>query len=159
MNKNTKNHTIDIVFVIVLFSCFAISILMITGMGASIYQNIVDNMTQNYNTRTSYSYIVNKIHQSDENGNVTVGTFNGQDALIINEEIDNIAYCTYMYYYDNHLKELFTRKGQDFDPSYGNDILELDGFKMVKLSDSLIKFEITPKDGNTQTIYTHTRTN
>lgn len=159
MNKKTKNHTIDIVFVIVLFSCFAISILMITGMGASVYQNIVDNMTVNYNTRTSYSYIVNKVHQSDENGNITVGTFNGQAALIINEEIDNIAYCTYMYYYDGYLKELFTRKGQDFDPSYGNDILELDDFKIEKITDSLIKFEITPADGNTQTIFTHTRTN
>lgn len=159
MNSKIKQHTIDIVFVIALFSCFAISIIMITGMGASVYQNIVDDMTENYNTRTSFSYIVNKVHQSDKNGYITVGDFNGHESLIILEEIDNITYCTYMYYHEGFLKELFTRKGQDFDPAYGNNIMELDSFKITKVSDSLIRFDITPSNGKKQTIFTHLRTN
>lgn len=156
MKSRIKRHTIDVVFVITLFSCFAISIILITGMGASVYQNIVEHMSKNYNSRTAYSYIINKVHQSDANGNVTVDSYSGQPALVIYEEIDNITYCTYLYYYDGYIKEIFTRKGQTFDLSYGNDILEANGLNVTQLSDSLIKFEIVTKDNEMKTIFTHT---
>lgn len=156
MNTKIKRHTIDIVFVITLFSCFAISIILITGMGANVYQNIVEHMSRNYNSRTAYSYIINKVHQSDANGNVTVDYYSDQPALVIYEEIDNITYCTYLYYYDGYIKEIFTRKGQTFDLSYGNNILEVNDFKVTKLTDSLIQFDIVTKDNETRTIFTHT---
>ncbi len=113
-------------------------------------------MSKNYNSRTAYSYIINKVHQSDANGNVTVDSYSGQPALVIYEEIDNITYCTYLYYYDGYIKEIFTRKGQTFDLSYGNDILEAISLNVTPLSDSLIKFEIVTKDNEMKTIFTHT---
>lgn len=146
-------------FVVTLFSCFAISIIMITGMGAQVYQNIVDSMTDSFNTRTSFSYIINKVHQNDFNGAISVGKYEGQDALIISEEIDNITYCTYMYAYDGYLKEIFIRKDQSFDPAYGNNILTIDDFNVSSISDSLIKFEVTPTNSSTKSLYVHTRTN
>lgn len=155
MNSKVRRHTIDVVFVITLFSCFAISIIMITGMGASVYQNIVDHMSRNYNSRTAYSYIINKVHQSDVGGNITVDFYSNEPALVINEEIDNITYCTYLYYYDGFIKEVFTRKGQSFDLSYGNNILEVNDFKVIRLSDSLIQFNIVTKDNETKTLFTH----
>jgi len=157
MFKDQKKHTIDVLFVITLFAVFAISVIVLTGVGARVYQNIVNKMEDNYNSRTSFSYVINKVHQSDADGLVTVGKYSGCDALIISEEIDNIVYNTYLYYYDGSLKELFTRQGQEFDPSFGTDILKLDGFSVKEVTDSLYEFDITPAGEEKETLFVHLR--
>ena len=156
MNKKSE-HTVDALFVITLFLVFAISVVALTGTGAGVYQNVVDKMSSNYNSRTSFSYIYNKVHQSDSDGLVSVGEYMGNDALIISEEIDNITYCTYLYEYDGNIKELFTRAGQEFDPSYGTDILEVEGFSIVKVTDSLYRFDIKPVKSADETLFVHVR--
>ena len=156
MNKKSE-HTVDALFVITLFLVFAISVVALTGTGAGVYQNVVDKMSSNYNSRTSFSYIYNKVHQSDMDGLVDVGQYMGNDALIISEEIDNITYCTYLYEYDGNIKELFTRAGQEFDPSYGTDILEVKGFSISKVTDSLYRFDIKPVKSADETLFVHVR--
>ncbi|MCR5721068.1 MAG: DUF4860 domain-containing protein [Lachnospiraceae bacterium] len=156
MNKKSE-HTVDALFVITLFLVFAISVVALTGTGAGVYQNVVDKMSSNYNSRTSFSYIYNKVHQSDMDGLVDVGQYMGNDALIISEEIDNITYCTYLYEYDGNIKELFTRAGQEFDPSYGTDILEVEGFSISKVTDSLYRFDIKPVKSADETLFVHVR--
>lgn len=157
MFKSPRKHTVDILFVITLFAVFAISVMTLTGVGARVYESIVNRMDENFNSRTAFTYISNKVHQSDADGNVTLGEFGGVEALIISEEIDNITYNTYLYYYDGYLKELFTRAGQNFDPKYGDDILALEGFKAVKLTPSLIKFDIYPAGEAKETLFVHLR--
>lgn len=152
-----RKHTIDLLFVITLFAVFAISLIMLTGTGAGVYENIVSKMSVNYNSRTSFSYIYNKVHSSDMSGNVSVGDYQGAQALIISEEIDNISYCTYLYEYDGKLKELFTRYGQEFELKYGTDILDIDAFEIESVTDSLLKCEITPCDGDKETLFIHLR--
>ena len=90
-------------------------------------------------------------------GLVDVGQYMGNDALIISEEIDNITYCTYLYEYDGNIKELFTRAGQEFDPSYGTDILEVEGFSISKVTDSLYRFDIKPVKSADETLFVHVR--
>ena len=156
MNK-TSEHTVDALFVITLFLVFAISVVALTGTGASVYLNVVNKMSSNYNSRTSFSYIYNKVHQSDVDGLVSVGTYAGSDALIISEEIDNITYCTYLYEYEGTIKELFTRAGQELDPSFGTDILEVDAFSIDQVTDSLYRFDITPEKSSPETLFVHVR--
>ena len=155
MFKHEKNHTIDILFVITLFCVFAISVIALTGTGAKVYQNIVDDMGKNYNSRSAFTYIINKVHQYDASDAVKVGTYEGCDAIILSEEIDNITYCTYLYYYDGSLKELFTRSGQEFDPSYGDDIMELTEFKVTRISDTLYKFDVTAVNNESHSLFIH----
>ena len=156
MNKSSE-HTVDALFVITLFLVFAISVVALTGTGASVYQSVVNKMSSNYSSRTSFSYIYNKVHQSDVDGLVSVGTYAGGDALVISEEIDNITYCTYLYEYDGKVKELFTRYGQDLDPEFGTDILDVKSFKITKVTDSLYRFDITPDKSADETLFVHVR--
>jgi len=156
MNKSSE-HTIDALFVITLFLVFAISVVSLTGTGASVYQSVVNKMSGNYSARTSFSYIYNKVHQSDVDGLVSVGTYSGGDALVISEEIDNITYCTYLYEYEGKVKELFTRYGQDLDPAFGTDILDVKSFKITKVTDSLYRFDITPDKSADETLFVHVR--
>lgn len=157
MFKTEQRHTVDILFVITLFCVFAFSIILLTGSGANVYESIVESMTDNHNSRTFFSYIINKVHQSDNNGLVGVGQYSGMDSLVISEEIDNVTYCTYLYYYDGCIRELFTRSGQEFDPSYGTEILPADGFSVSFETDSLLRFEITPVGGEKEILFTHLR--
>jgi len=155
MDKGKKPHTIDVLFVITLFAVFALSIMSLTGIGAGIYSNIVEKMTLNYGSRTTFSYVVNKIHQSDEEGKITMGTYDGLNALIISDEVNNITYCTYLYEYENELKELFTRQGQEFDPKYGTTIVKLDSFNMSKVTETLYKFEYKPVGLDKEVLFVH----
>ena len=155
MFKDSKRHTIDVLFVITLFAVFAMSIMVLTGIGASVYEKIQASMSENYDSRTAFSYISNKIHQNDTNGNISLGTYGGTDAVIISEEIDNVTYCTYLYCCDGYLKELFTRAGQEFGLEYGTNILELDSFSASYETATLIRFELKPKYADKETVFVH----
>lgn len=157
MNKNERRHTVDVLFVITLFCVFAFSIILLTGAGANVYESIVDSMTENNNSRTSFSYLKNKIHQSDMEGCVSVGEYEGLESLIISEEIDNVVYCTYLYCYDGTIRELFTRSGQKFDPSFGTVILQAKDFHAEEVKEGLIKFEITPDGCERETLFVNVR--
>ena len=66
MNKQTyQQHMIDILFVLSLFCVFAVSSALLILFGADIYKKTVQQMENNYSTRTSIAYITEKIRQSD----------------------------------------------------------------------------------------------
>lgn len=157
MLHQQKRHTVDVLFVITLFAVFAISVIVLTGIGARVYQSIVDSMSDNYNSRTSFSYVYNKVHQYDQENQISIGQYAGQDALVLSEEINNVSFSTYLYYYDGELKEIFTRTGQEFGPEYGTGIMPIDGFTLSQITDSLYKCEIIPAGEASETIFLHLR--
>lgn len=158
MSEKYRKHTIDILFVITLFCVFAVSIIMLTGTGATIYEKIVGNMSTNFDSRTAGSYLFNKLHRADSDGNISIGSFGDSDAVVLLEEIDNTFYCTYLYYYDGKLMEMFTRYGQEIDPAFGTKIMELSDYKVTAVTDSLYLFEFTTTKGECSSLYVHTRT-
>ncbi len=157
MNKAVKRHTVDILFVITLFFVFAFSVISLTGVGANVYQNVVDDMSDSYSSRISFSYFINKVRPGDTDGNVTVGSYKGNDAIVIYEEIDNIRYCTYLYAYEGCIKELFARADNEFDPSFGTSIMEIESFNIDKITDSLIRLNVKPKDLDEESVLIHVR--
>lgn len=157
MESKARNHTIDVLFVLILFAVFALSVVSLTGTGAQIYSNLVDSMETNYEARTASAYLINKIHAADSEGNVRIGTFGDGSCVLLLEEIDNITYCTYLYHYDGQLMELFTRLDDTIDPKYGTAIMEADIFTITALTDSLTEFQISDGKGGTETLYVHTR--
>ena len=84
-----KRHVVDFLFVLTLFFVFAISTLFLVIIGANVYKKTVDNMTINYNTRTAYAYLTEKIRQNDQEGAIEIGTLEGNPAIILTEEIDD----------------------------------------------------------------------
>lgn len=157
MNRKPKRHTVDVLFVITLFCVFAISVIMLTGIGANVYESIVDSMEDNYDSRSSFAYIINKVRQSDSAGNVSVGSFEERPTMIIREEINNITYCTYLYEYDGMMKELFSRADQTFPAEYGTDILAVASFDVEQVDDSLMQVNIMTKKGQSCELFVHVR--
>lgn len=138
-----RKHMIDFLFPIALFFVFALSALTVILLAARIYQSTTENSSLNYTSRTCLSYISEKIHQNDLQGCVRVGTFDGCDALIMEQSREGETYYTYIYAYGNELKELFTKKGVDASAVSGRTILEVQSFSIERLSDDLLKFSCT----------------
>lgn len=148
MNFNKpKTHVIDYFFILSLFCVFAASALVVVLIGVNVYESTVTNMNENYTSRTSLTYVLEKVRQNDGTGNISVGDIQGQSAIIIEKIYDNVPYCTYIYAYDGELKELFIKKDQLFSPGEGESIMEVKNFTISKVGENLIKLETTSNEG------------
>ena len=112
-------------------------------LAAGVYRSTTESSSLNYTSRTGLSYITEKIHQSDADGGIYAGSFDGCDALIMEQTYGENSYFTYIYAYDGALKELFVRDGVEAKASDGQTILEIESFSIRPLSDNLLEFECT----------------
>lgn len=147
--KQEKNHIVDILFVLALFVVFTLSALVLVILGASVYRQTVSYMDENYTARTAYSYLTEKVRQSDLYDSVSLGQLEDTDALVLTREINNTVYATYLYLYDGSLRELFMRQGSDIgaDPlSAGQEILPLTDWSLEMCGDHLLHIELTLDD-------------
>lgn len=141
-----NSHIIDIIFALALFCVFAASALLVVLIGAKVYQSATAAMDENFDTRTSLTYIATKIRQNDAAGAVFLTELEGAPALAIEQEIDGESYRTYIYHFDGELREIFTMSEIDALVSDGQFIMDLPGLKMEDCGGNLLRF--TSVDGN-----------
>ena len=134
-----QRHMIDFLFPVALFFVFSLSALTVILLATRIYKSTTENSSLNYTSRTSLSYISEKIHQHDS-GTISLGTFDGCDAIVLGQEIDGTVYYTYIYSYRNELKEIT-------DASAGQTILKVQNFSIEQAADGLFAFECTDEAG------------
>lgn len=147
--RTKRKHMIDFLFPVALFFVFALSALTVILLAARIYQSTTENSSLNYTSRTSLSYISEKIHQNDLDGAVTLGSFDGCDALIMEQTVGEDIYYTYIYADGKELKELFVKDGVDAKASSGRKILDIEDFSMEQIADNLLKFSCTDQKNQT----------
>lgn len=148
MNRQQEHHIIDILFVIALFCIFALSAVFLITVGANIYGKTVSHMESNFNCRTSFAYVTEKIRQADENGAVSTGELDGVPAVLITADVGPTRYITYLYQYNGYLKELMVREDTPLSPEAGQDIFPVTEFSFWEVNDKLLAFTITTDDGN-----------
>ncbi len=96
MQENQQKHIIDTLFVIALFCLFALSAIFLITIGANIYGKTVNNMEDNFNSRTALAYITEKVRQSDNADSISAGTFQECPALVITSRIEDTEYMNIM---------------------------------------------------------------
>lgn len=147
--RTERKHMIDFLFPVALLFVFAASALTVILLATNIYRNTTEHSSLNYTAGTSLSYITEKIHQSDENGKVSIGSFNGLDALILEQVINEESYFTYIYKDKGELKELYIKDGVEAPASSGKPILSVKSFAMKAVSEQTFSFSCTDEDGKT----------
>ena len=153
MRLQTKHkHMIDFLFPVALFFVFALSSLTVVLLAAGIYQSTTEDSALNDTARTSLSYITEKIHQNDTKEMVSLGTFDGCDALVLQQTYNDENYYTYIYAYENELKELFIKDGANATASDGKVILQVKDFSIEQVNDRLFKFQCVDKDDRTASV-------
>ncbi|MCI9073745.1 MAG: DUF4860 domain-containing protein [Lachnospiraceae bacterium] len=148
--KQERNHIVDVLFVLALFVVFTLSALVLVILGANVYRQTVSYMDENYEARTAYSYLTEKVRQNDIYGSVSVGELEGTRALILTREINDATYATYLYLHQGSLRELFIRQGSDIgsDPlSAGRAILPLRDWEPEMADERLLRIDLTLENG------------
>jgi hypothetical protein len=139
MIKTTGGQKIDTIFVLIIFCVFALSVLMVLMLGASVYSNMTDITRTGQDERTLLSYVWTKVKNGDDAGSIYVGEFCGLPALCFDEEYGELQYQTAIYHYDGWVYELFYEKGYDFSPEDGVQIMEIDDLRFEEYERGLIK--------------------
>ena len=155
MQAQTRHrHMIDFLFPVTLFFLFAICALTIILLAADVYRSSVSNSARNDTARTCLSYVSEKLHQNDAGACVSLGAFDGCEALILKEEHGEDTYYTYIYFHNGELKELFMKEGTQAEASSGQTILTIKEFSIEQLSDQLFRFQCTDVEGRTASAVT-----
>lgn len=105
MKRSSQRHSIENVFVLVLFAIFAMTIVAVLALGANQYKSLVERDNNAYNKRIITSYVSAQIRGYDRADAVKVGGFASPDVddevntLHLLETIDGIRYDLKIYYY------------------------------------------------------------
>ena len=147
--KQLQQHTIDFLFPIALFFVFSAAALTVLLFAANIYQGIVTSSATQFEQTTSLSYITNKIRQNNAGGaeRIYLDTFDGYEALAIEQTYDDASFITYIYEAEGELREIFLQKGVEASANSGTTIMEVNDFKMNEIDDGLFKFGCLSTDG------------
>lgn len=156
--RQDKHFVVDILFVLALFGVFAVSALTVVTIGADVYQRTVQDMSRNYDTRTAVSYLTQKVRQADcllpdGTPGVSLSRLSGCPALVLTEDIDGEAYCTWLYLHDGFLRELCIREGTSPGEdvlSAGQKILALSSLTLAQPEDNLLTVTMTLADGSSR---------
>lgn len=155
--KRETSHVIDSFFVFMLFSIFAICAILLIAFGANIYKKTISNLEEHFNVTTSMAYIEEKIRQSDVSDAFSVTEFGDGNALAIESVVNDTDYITYIYKYDNNLKELHMKAENTLSPNAGQNLLEIRYFRVVDNNDGSFTFTITDINQNSLTVTCYSR--
>lgn len=144
------------VAVLILTCIFGITLLMGIFAGAGVYQRVSDRAAGSAEDRVGLTYITAKLHgfdalQPDGAPAVRTGEVAGQDALILEETIDGVAYETFLYVYDGQLREMLCLRGSEQDPAFGEAIGPARSLQIREPRTGLLQLEYTREDGRTNT--------
>ena len=98
MKRSSQRHSIENVFVLVLFAIFAMTIVAVLALGANQYKSLVERDNNAYNKRIITSYVSAQIRGYDRADAVKVGGFASPDVdnqlntLHLLETINGIQY-------------------------------------------------------------------
>lgn len=137
--KNTYRHYIDFLFTLSLFCVYAFCCVIILVFGTHIYKSTAKAMNDNYAVRTSYSYITEKIRQSDEYDSIRIKTEQDTDILMLQSEINGVTYATSLYEYNHHLYELFSRTDIELPLDAGQELIEISQLHFFLVTPKLLK--------------------
>ncbi len=155
--KRETSHVIDSFFVFMLFSIFAICAILLIAFGANIYKKTISNLEEHFNVTTSMAYIEEKFRQSDISDAFSVTEFGDGNALMIKSVVNETNYITYVYKYDNHLKELHMKADNTLSPNAGQNLLEIKYFRVDDNNDGSFTFTITDINQNSLTVTCYSR--
>ena len=121
MKENRSKITGFILLAI--FCVFAVCALLVLWNGAGVYKRLVDRDKDQYNNRTVAGYVTTRVRQSDRAKSIRVEDFEGESALVFQEEIEGSIYETKVYSYGGYIRELFVAAGTKCTPADGEKVI------------------------------------
>ena len=87
MKPQEHSHSIDLLFVLLIFAAFVITAMLLISMETSEYQRIIGRMQDNDLSRVTTAYLTQKVRQGREAEAITAEDFHGIPSLCIRSRI------------------------------------------------------------------------
>lgn len=155
--ENKQVHAVDFLFTLALFCIFAVTAFFVLFIGADIYQSTASNLGENSDAVTTMTYISEKVRQGDTADALSIETVEDVPVLALTSEVDKIAYVTYIYEWDEQLKELYCRKDTSVSLSGGETISSVSDFSIEEINEHLYRISLTDHNGQTRELLLSTR--
>ena len=152
-SHSSEQHMMDIMFPMALLVVFLLSAMLVLLLASDLYGRITMQSAKTNNARIAVSYLTEKVHQNDASGTVRIDRLADTEALVLEHRENGADYCTYIYFYDNALRELMIKKNFEPDLDRGRKILSLKDFQAEQVSDSLIHFSCADEKENSTSVY------
>lgn len=150
MNRKIKQqHSIDILFLLVIFLLFAFSGATLLVLATHFYQSTVARSEENSDARVAVAYVREVLHQNDSSEQSSIAEFDGTPCLKIPQEE---GYVLYLYYYDGELKELYTKEDAVVSAASGQKILELQSFALEEITAGVFEMVCEDSFGNCERV-------
>lgn len=156
MNEE-KHYSPETPFIALLICAFAGAVLLVLVLGTRIYSSMSSASERAYYERTVFSFAAEKLRQGDVAGAVSVGDFDGLNALYLESELGGTVYTSILYCYDGWLYELFCEKGLDFSREDGTKILQAASVRFSEEAPRLIHIASTDEAGHVRGLSIHLR--
>lgn len=144
-----RKHTVDTLFVFLLYGLFALFSLLLILIGAWVYKRTVENTEARGDVRASLSYVANKVRASDR---ASLETRDGLSVLVLTQEFEGDLFETYIYYTGGVLREWLAEAGTPFSPEKGETVASLSSFS-IEEEDGLLAVTSAGRDGRSHTLH------
>ena len=149
MKSQERSHSIDLLFVLLIFAAFVLTAMLLISMETSEYQRIIGRMQDNDLSRVTTAYLTQKVRQGRETEAITAEDFHGIPSLCIRSRIAGGRYETYLYVFEGRLMELMTPEGNvnNVIPAGGTPLVPMEELRFEFIKDNAVLVEGTTGDG------------
>ena len=148
MRYGTQKHSIDILFILLIFAGFLLTAVLLVSMGTREYRGIVETMQKNSSLRTPQAYLMQAVRQNKDEDAVQIEEIDGVSTLAIRREIGGLPYTMRIYVYREQLMEMLTPEGNyDFTLAAGTRILPVRGLELEESAGGAVIARITDEYG------------
>ena len=125
-----KAHSIDIIFMLVLFSIFAVMSVLLILIGSNVYSKITTSQEISGNNRNMLAYITNKVRTCQVENGVYIEEKDGTQVLVILSAQGDDMYETLIYEDNGRLKEATIAAGDEYTLDFGDVLAEVSDFEL-----------------------------
>lgn len=155
--RQESRHLIDLLFPIALLFVFVLSAVSVILLATGVYQDTTEHSARSYTAETALAYLTEKVHQNDGSGLMDLTEFDGCEALRIRQTYDDLSYTTYIYVYEDALRELFLKDGAAASAGDGRELLSLHSLNFQDLGNGLLSFSSEDLEGHEATALVRVR--
>lgn len=148
-----RKHSADFLFLLIIFGFFAVLAFSTVVLGAGFYRSAVSNSQKLASVDMAAGYIAEKLRQTDETDSFSVEEFGDSQALALRSQYNDETFITWIYTWDDTLRELFVREDADINPEMGTALADISRLFVTPVSDSLYKLQAENSDGDRTELY------
>lgn len=136
LKQRQRSNTADIISSICITVMMILICLLATTAAAKVYKNIVVTSSDNFELRTSLSYVAAKIRSADS---VTLEEYEEYGTVIrLDEEFDGECFSTYILHKDGFLCEIMQDASMELDTDGAVEVMEIAEFYAEQLPDGIL---------------------